>query len=237
MQKRIAVALVVAVVGLAAQGCGTSEQSPQAPGRAFRTPEDALRAFQHALAVGDHRGLAGALTDESRQVLTGSLGAEAAKVHVILKVFPPPDSPFLKLEDRLRMRNEYLAKLRPLDALSEKHDLDAHFVTRAFDEARGKGEEADRRALLTIARPIRAQAVFIEEALEALKTAGGKENLGVLAGFAEGTLTNATTSGDTARGQLVTRAGGSEKNVPVVFRRENGSWRLDLVQPFLKGKR
>jgi hypothetical protein len=237
MQKRIGVALAAAALVLAAHGCGKQGPTPDKKGPTFSTPEEAFAAFKQAAAKDDYVGLAGPLTDDTRRVLAGSLAAEATRLRIIVVTFLPKDSPVFNAAERAKMKAEWLSKVEPLDRLLGKYDVEEEAVTKAFAEAKGGGKEADRRALIKIAAPIRTPAVFLGDAVAALKQAGGKENTDKLAALTTGDLKDVTTNGDTATGTLVIQEGGAEKRMPLTFRRVDGSWRIDLVEPFLKDKR
>jgi hypothetical protein len=217
--KRMAGIVIVVALGLAAPGCGKKGQS---------TPQEAFDAFKNAAAKEDWKAFTECLTNDSRKVMAGSMVAAV----VMMKQFAEGPG-----------KAEFEAKLKPLNDVMKKYDLKEDAFKDAFKEIyaeaiKGGGDaEGGKKALIKLGESIKDPGAFMGDVASALKQFGRKDDMSKLAAFKEAVVKDVKTSGDTATGTIVLREGGSEKSDTIHFRKEEGVWRIDMVEMITRKRR
>jgi hypothetical protein len=100
----------------------------------------------------------------------------------------------------------------------------------------GKAQAAERSFIIKLAEPIKDQVAFLKDVRAAVVQLDPELAVkqDILLAVKNSELKDVTTTGDTAKGTIVTRHAGEEKRVPIQFRKEDGAWRVDLTELIFK---
>jgi hypothetical protein len=190
----------------------------------YKTPQDAFAALKNAVAKEDMRAFASCLTDESRKLLVGTLAVSAAQSEATIKLLEK-DSKTPEQEKMLAEMKDNLARLRKV---LKKHGVKEEEVKKALDEAKSGDKDAFKKAFIKLADQISNHSAFFEDAYQATKKKYGKADEDMRKAMKNAQLKDLKIDGDTAKGKVITKRDDTERSDPITFRREQGSWRVDL---------
>lgn len=206
--KRIAFSTPLAA-GMILFACDLQAGAPP-----YKTPEDVFAAAKKAAEKEDMKTFMSCLTEDSREMMAGGM----VFVGALLKAF----AAFGK-EDTKEL-------VAALDAAFKKHGLteEALAKLKGGPPIDGKDPEAMRKALKSMAAPIKDRTAFVGDMVKVLKRMdkGKKEDTGLLA--KDAALKELKIENGKAKGVVVSKQGDQEKRDPIEFRRVGESWLIEL---------
>jgi hypothetical protein len=204
---------VLALAGLLGGGASAGGDK-----KVYKNPQEVFDAAKKALQQDDIKTFAACLTEDSRDGLAGGL----LLVGFFMKGFTEK---FGKEEDK--------EKLKKLDAVLARHGITEDFIkTLPKPELKAPDQKPDRAETLKMVRkilaPVKDRDAFLADMLS-LMPKDGKRKGGLLDKLGPNpVLANVKIEGEKAKGEIVGMKDGMEVRESVEFRKEAGSWKIDL---------
>jgi len=185
--------------------------------KVYKSPQEVFDAVIKAAEKDDIKTLLGCVTANSRDQLAGGL--------VLIAGFMKAFAKFAKEEDK--------ARLEKLDKVLEKHGLtEETFKKLEKDDKKVdlNDSEQAKQAILSLAKLVKDRDGFILEAIALMDKKDKKGPFEDLVG-ANPMLKEVKIDGDAAKGTLAGKKDGTEVSHTLEFRREGGSWKVEMPQP------
>jgi hypothetical protein len=184
-------------------GCAACAQNgKKAP--LYATPQAVFDAAKAAAKKGDYRTFHALLTPESGDVVAGSLVFAGMVMKAAANLDKDADL------------------IRKIDATFAKHGLTMAVLDKIKPERpiKGFGKELTAAAK-KFARPIKDKGGFVQDMVTVLKMANP---------FGTATLEAVKIDGDKATGTIVVKQGKKERREPIVFKKIDGGWRIEMPE-------
>lgn len=120
-------------------------------------------------------------------------------------------------------------KMKPVQDVMNKHGLTEDFLKKAQkDKPKGNTPEDLMKAMLKLTEPIKDKAAFFVEMTKAMDAASDKKKQKDDHMIADAELKDVKIDGDKAKGKMVGKKGGEEKEQPIEFVKESGGWKIHI---------
>jgi hypothetical protein len=228
VHKRMAGIVILAALGLAMAGCGKKDATQG-------TPQETFDAFKNAGAKEDYKAFTDLLTTDSRNAMTGGallwVGVTREQFEKLgLK------GPMKPLQDVLKKHGvKEEAFMEAMESYKKMGEGNLKAVEKGSLDM-GKAQAAERAFVIKLAELIKDQAAFVKDVRAVVVKLDPELAVkqDILQAVKNSELKDVTTTGDTAKGTIVTKHAGVEKRVPIQFRKEDGAWRVDLTEVLFK---
>jgi hypothetical protein len=224
----LAVTLLLTAPALARAGEGGE-------GKTYKTPQAVFDAAKQAVAKENWKEFCGCLTKDSQTFLTGLLVLIGSQIEdAAMKGMGDKDE-----QTKALIKNVIKELLKPVMKVYAKYGVTEDHLNKVKGKINFlKGAPQDPLAIMKglneAAKPVKNQTAFISDFMAAFQTIqkmfGKGEKQGPVFDFFphEGRLEDVKVEGDTAKGFVVRMKRGQEKREPMQFRKEGGSWKIDL---------
>ncbi len=203
--------LVLALAGRSAEAGGKG-------GKVYDTPQEAFKALKEAAGNEDWKTVCTIITDDSLNTMTvgGALGAAFVK-------------DFLGGIAKKDKTGKLEQILKDIDGVLKKHGLTEEVLKDInpkvlFDPETTKDPAKTKMVMAKVAGKVKDRCGFLKDLFKALPSKDGSP----LATLAAAEVKDIKVNGDTAKGVLITRKGGKEKEGPIEFRKVGGGWKVEI---------
>ena len=189
--------------------------------KVYKSPLEVFEAAKKAAEKEDIKTLLGCITADSRDAIAGGFVWMAGFIRAFGK-FAKEDDVGKKLDKVLEKHGLTEEIFKKLEEKKEKIDLNDPVQAKA--------------AFLQLAKLVKDRDGFI---LDIAAIADKKNKAGAFEDLvgSNPTLKDVKIAGDVAKGVLVGTKDGAEVRKPLEFRREDGSWKIDVPLPEMKRKK
>jgi hypothetical protein len=222
--NRVVLRASLGVLSLLAIALVATDSSAGAKAKVYKTPQEVFDAVQKAGEKQDWKALLGCITADSRDEITGTVVFGA----LLIKGF-----------GKFATKEEEKANLKKIETLLDKHGITEENLAKLKkdDEKADLNDPVVRKKVMKLlASVVKDKEGFILEFIAAVPPKDKKQGAFEDLVGSNPTLKNVKIDGDSAKGTLVGTRDGMEVTRTLDFRREGGSWRIDLPMPDPKKK-
>ena len=193
--------------------------------KVYKSPEEVFEAAKKGLEKEDIKAVLGCLTAESRDETTGTCIAVAGFV-----------KGFAKAVEADKATRERIEKL---DQVLAKHGLTEEMLQRKDDQPKIDLSDLSKSKaeLVKLAKLVKDRDGFVIDFVTALKTSDKKSGPFEDIVGSNPMLKDVKIDGDAAKGTLVGTQGDMEVRRTLNFKREGGSWKMEMPHPEPKKKK
>jgi hypothetical protein len=190
----------------------------------FQTPQEAFDAFKAAAGKNDLTGIADCLTDDSVDQMAAQITVFAPLIVAFQKEKTPEEK---------KAAADSLMKTMAKHGMTEPHLKASEAIFKLAFAPKASPEEG-KKAVRQLLEPVKDRRAYLRDVVTLLEKVGppakdrGSFKSGNFEVAKDSQLRDLKLEGDTARGVVLTTRDGKETRSPITFRREGGSWRVEI---------